>query len=189
MGGSSFDLIAQEIQKQQHIMEELKAENRQLHQQLSALRAGQGIFLEINGTRIALATPFVSSSSSSTHFTATLPETPQTTWTYADKVHNEEAQAIPSSFDGDSAKEEENVQPQEQAEVPMSEQAQLLSEAPTKEIAVETTFLEEIMLDEFAAALTAPNQALQTADPRKNHTKEEQKATLRRELMGSFLLE
>ncbi len=53
------------------------------------------------------------------------------------------------------------------------------------------TFLEEIMIDEFAAASTSPIAVWQ--GPVKNQQQEQideaKKAALRRELMGSFLLE
>jgi hypothetical protein len=62
----------------------------------------------------------------------------------------------------------------------------------------ESTFLEEIMLDEFNNALTSPNAVWQ--DPTEKKTAKEQpkpqesidekqKEALRRELMGSYLLE
>src|SRR5437764_1970210 len=55
MGENSFDLIAQEMLKQKHAMEKLMGENRELRRQLAALRAGQGVFVEICGQRIELS--------------------------------------------------------------------------------------------------------------------------------------
>src|SRR5450755_3137729 len=52
---SGFELIAQELVKQQQHMQMLDAENRELRRQLADLRAGYGIFIEIAGQRFPLA--------------------------------------------------------------------------------------------------------------------------------------
>ncbi len=63
------------------------------------------------------------------------------------------------------------------------------AEPEKKNTPMQPTFLEEIMLDEFAAAATNPT-AVWTGPIKKLETiNEDQKAALRRELMGSFLLE
>lgn len=54
MSDGSFDLILQELLHQQEIMENLEAENRELLQQLADLRAGRGILVEIDGSRFSL---------------------------------------------------------------------------------------------------------------------------------------
>jgi hypothetical protein len=54
MSDGSFDLILQELLHQQEIMNKLEAENRELQQQLADLREGRGIFVEINGIRFPL---------------------------------------------------------------------------------------------------------------------------------------
>lgn len=54
MSDGSFDLILQELLHQQEIMENLEAENRELLQQLADLRAGRAIFVEINGSLFSL---------------------------------------------------------------------------------------------------------------------------------------
>src|SRR6266568_3782765 len=54
MGGSSFELIMQEVLGQKQRMDDLLAENRELHRQLTDLREGHSIFLEIRGKRFAL---------------------------------------------------------------------------------------------------------------------------------------
>jgi len=69
---------------------------------------------------------------------------------------------------------------------------------PVEDVAIEKeeqqkapTFLEEIMIDEFAASSTA-SMAVWKGPAKKQQQEqidEEQKAALRRELMGSFLLE
>src|ERR1700682_3256683 len=52
---SSFESIVEALIQQKQVLEGLLAENETLRQQLADLRAGQGIFLEILGTRIPLA--------------------------------------------------------------------------------------------------------------------------------------
>ena len=199
MSGDHFDLIAQEIIRQKQIMDLLIAENRELQQQIADLRSGRGIFVEILGQRFAL------------HDNTTYPQSAATSTTGRDTTR---------------------LQPQVPS-TPPATPTQAVIEAPTQEIAGpvgqyspahafaqaaptdsqppatgETTFLEEIMIDEFANALTTPRAVWQ--DPAEKHKtnknnktnktdkqpmpsqepiNEQQKAALRRELMGSFLLE
>src|SRR5947209_2104201 len=54
MSGSSFDLLMQEIFNQKQRMDELIEENRDLRRQLTDLREGRGIYLEIDGKQFAL---------------------------------------------------------------------------------------------------------------------------------------
>ena len=49
-----FDQIAQELRKQKQRLDNLEAENRELHQQIADLRSGQGIFVDISGVRFSL---------------------------------------------------------------------------------------------------------------------------------------
>lgn len=173
MGGSSFDLITQELLNQQHIMEELEAENRKLRQQLSDLRAGQGIFLEINGTRIALDT------------LQAAPNTPSVD----DPIETQEA-AQPEK--APTASMDVPAEDQAEAEVvqPVARRPQITTPLQKENKEPEQpTFLEEIMLDEFASALTSPQAVLKQPKQKSEQSEEEQKANLRRELMGSFLLE
>ena len=53
---SSFDNILEALIQQKQVLEDLQAENEALRQQLTDLRAGHGIFIEILGIRIPLAT-------------------------------------------------------------------------------------------------------------------------------------
>lgn len=53
---SGFDNILEALIQQKQVLEDLQAENTSLRQQLADLRAGHGIFIEILGTRIPLAT-------------------------------------------------------------------------------------------------------------------------------------
>lgn len=53
---SSFDNILEALIQQKRVLEDMQAENEALRQQLADLRAGHGIFIDILGTRIPLAT-------------------------------------------------------------------------------------------------------------------------------------
>lgn len=168
MGGSSFDLITQELQKQNHIMEELKAENLSLRQQLMDLRAGQDIFIEINGTRIALD---IQESTPSRQLEATS-DAPQ--------------QSLPTNTEQGPDNPTAKTSPTAPIKPVSAKTTSLVDE---KQAAKQSTFLEEIMLDEFQSALTSPHAVWQDPEKKPQESAEEQKAALRRELMGSFLLE
>jgi hypothetical protein len=187
---SGFELIAQELLKQQQHMQKLDAENRELRQQLADLRAGHGIFIEIAGQRFPLegTMPLPQPVTTSTEAQEDLP-LPRTTTSL-----QEEAPApvviTNGAIDRENEEEEESMPVVESVssestpvEIASVEEEESQQEAPT--------FLEEIMLDEFAAATTSPMAVWngpvnkQDAEP----IDEEQKAALRRELMGSFLLE
>jgi hypothetical protein len=186
---SGFELIAQELLKQQQHMQMLDAENRDLRRQLADLRAGYGIFIEIEGQRfplegeILLPQPMTVATEQedlpTPRTTTSLPEAP------APVVSADEA------ADTEGEEEEELIPVVESisAEATPVEVASSLEEEESEQEA--PTFLEEIMLDEFAAAATSP-MAVWNGPVNKQEGEpidEEQKATLRRELMGSFLLE
>lgn len=177
MSGSNFDIIVQELQTQQHIMEEMKEENRKLRQQLTTLRNGQGIFLEINGTRMELDAQIApNASASSQQSTSSLPFSGR-----VEKKLNENH--LPTVEQGNHRED-----PKTKAAEIVHKNA--IASQPEQEILKRpSTFLEEIMIDEFASALTAPTavQQVQTHEPKVSQ--EEQKEALRRELIGSFLLE
>jgi hypothetical protein len=162
MGGSNFDLIAQELLRQQKVMEELEAENRWLHRELVNLRAGRGLFLEIEGKRI----PLVISADSA-------PQIPQPVEQPAPEIQQIFEEAIPAR--------------QQTITIPLPDEGeQKVERAP---------FLEEIMIDEFSAALTSPTAVWQGPVQKRETIKkpeqidEDEMAALRRDLMGSFLLE
>jgi hypothetical protein len=61
-----------------------------------------------------------------------------------------------------------------------------------EEEALTPSFLEEIMIDEFANASTATTSPMATWSPpakKQQRTDEDEKEALRRQLIGSFLLE
>ncbi|HTI13784.1 MAG TPA: hypothetical protein VL461_04320 [Dictyobacter sp.] len=181
MGGSTFDLITQKLLNQKHIMELMEEENRQLRQQIADLRAGHGIFMEINGQRIELQR-FSSPS-------APMPTQPEQQSTITDTTTMQPEQSITGALQVKQASGELPVEPVAEATPEVENQ-------PTKQ----QGFLEEMMLDEFESALTSPLHVHQDQQqPEENGqakqssstetAQEEQHAALRRELMGSFLLE
>jgi hypothetical protein len=167
MNSNSFDLITQELSKQQQAMEVLQAENQELRQQLADLRAGLGIFIEIDGNCFALdASPVPQISSVSQKATAIANEP---TTEFAPVIPIYKSKGAPPS--GNDKKEETRP----------------------------STFLEEIMIGEFASAMASPLTVFQ--DPlnpqeeeqkqktKQGKNKEEQKAILRHDLKGSYLLD
>ncbi len=187
---SGFELIAQELLKQQQHMQMLDAENRALRQQLADLRAGHSIFVEIAGQRFPLEGVILppQAMTSPTEVQEDLPTHRTTTSLHEDPV------PVVSANEGIDTQDEEEEEPipvveSISAQATAVEIAPFLEEEESEQEA--PTFLEEIMLDEFAAATTSPMAVWngpinkQEAEP----IDEEQKAALRRELMGSFLLE
>ncbi len=189
MGGSGFDQLAQEIIKQKHIMDKLVAENQDLHRQLADLRAGRGIFIEINGQRFALA-------QNTNNSTSDAP--------VQEEVIIETAVAMPQQEQTVTNETQNRVEPHVST-VQSSPTLPLPPVATThhsgSQSKKQTTFLEEVMIDEFASAMTSPlalrkdskqQKAItetKTQPPVAEEDKEEDKATLRKELMGSFLLD
>lgn len=180
MGGSNFDLITQELLKQQRLMEELEEENEELHRQLADLRAGRGIFVEICGQRFLLETEgFVLSQEAA----PLLPNVVSASAEQDDASPEEAVLAIASSPTLAMAP----VPEQEAAEAALQDTEEEQSEQD--EEALTPTFLEEIMLDEFATAMTRPMAVWTGPAKQPEDSEEERKAALRRELMGSYLLE
>jgi hypothetical protein len=184
MDGNHFDQIAQEILKQQQLMKNLEAENNELRRQIADLHSGRGIFVDIHGTRFALRDDSSLMQANSLPLTSEVTaSTPLATSPLNQSIMDEPTAEIPSQAQEQGIKEQ----------VP-----QLNNEGEQKSLAGESTFLEEIMIAEFNSALSSPNAVWQDPtekQPSKQQQKpeepidEKQKETLRRELMGSFLLE
>ncbi len=163
MGGSNFDLIAQELLRHHQIMEEMEAENRWLRQELSNLRTGRGVILEIEGKRIPLI------------------------------ISTDSAPQIPQQIEHIVTTQQQAVLPEE---IPVRQHNTTIPLPAEEEQKVErASFLEEIMIDEFSAALTSPTAVWQGPVQKREMFKkpeqidEDEMAALRRDLMGSFLLE
>lgn len=180
MGGNLFDQIALLLEQQKLLKEELEAENRELRRQLEDLRAGRGIVVEICGTYFPLQET-IGENAPAMMAAEVVSENVQAQQRESVAVSDAPTAAIPVAVNGTG--EEANISP-EQIQVAENEQ---LTGAPG--------FLEEMMLDEFAASLTNPMAVWSGPDQQSERQRgpqeidEEQKAILRRELMGSFILE
>jgi hypothetical protein len=185
MGSNNFDVLMQEILKHRRIMEQLEEENRELCRQLADLREARGIYVEICGKRFALM-------AESTPAPALATPVPVLT-SYGSPAPGACAPGAPAS---------QKTPPSHDRETDVTEaptiampQASRSATRPLEDEEEETsipTFLEEIMMDEFAAASTASTSLMATWSPpakKQQSADEDEKATLRRQLMGSFLLE
>lgn len=166
MGGSSFDLIMQEVINQKQYLDQLVEENQNLQRQLAELRAGQSILLEVCGQQFTLGGESVIVA----HSEKVSPT--------EDFSASQETTSIPLSETSSSAIPG--------AELP-AEPARDIAEQHT---ASRTTFLEDLLVDEFTAAATSPMHAwINSSEKKLPPIDEDEKAALRRELSGSFLLE
>src|ERR1700737_1386207 len=52
--GNGFEQIMEELLKQKQVLDDMEAENRELHRQLADLRAGRGIVIDILGQHFSL---------------------------------------------------------------------------------------------------------------------------------------
>ena len=188
MSGNQFDQIAQEILKQKQRMDKLQAENSDLRQQIADLRSGRGIFVDIYGSRFALRddVSHAQARSASSVQSVSAPLTALETQPLQEQIVD-----APTADIAEIATRAPEQSVKEQA-------LQTNSNTTKKSVNGESTFLEEILLDEFNNALTSPNAVWQDPAEKKQSQSqqksqeainEEQKAALRRELMGSFLLE
>ncbi len=138
MGDHSFEHIMSAVLEQKQVWEKLQTENRELRQQLLDLRAGRGIFIEIQNQRFELA------------------------WSPAKGSEQSDPAAARRSTASKPVKGGTQATPNTSG------------------------VLEEMLLDELSSAMKGRmgNDAKVS-----NAFNEEQKANLRRELSGSFLLE
>ncbi len=203
MNGASFDFIAQELLKQKYVMEKLLEENRELRRQIAQLRAGHGIFVEIGGQRIALnlllegaapATPAQRLAPAARQHTP-VPSAPVARQhTPVPPVPVAKHTPVPPAIEPTvvASQTEENAdlsQPTDPRLPVVPKPAATPPQKQGNEKKAPSTFLEEMMVDEFSAAMT--NQTAVWTGPAKQAdiTDDEEKATLRKQLMGSFLLE
>ncbi len=198
MADSSFEILMQEIFNQKQRMDELLEENHTLRRQLTDLRAGHGIFLEICGRRFALNTENLLPPSQRVSPVQDVPVAEQTTIsipmtdTTTDTPDSAEQTTISMPITAVTMGYiPETPRPDSDASESRSPSAEY-SEVETAELS-HTTFLEEMLIDEFAAAATSQIPAWRGSQTRKLPTidliDEEEKAALRKQLMGSFLLE
>ena len=164
--GNGFELIMQEVLTQQKLMEKLEAENNALRRQIAELREGRGIVVEILGTRFSLnAEPVVASIDSDLT-----------------------QELVPAQEHQPSSTIEIPTTPIPEASLPEVEAVQ--EEMPEEgSLLPSSSFLEEMLLDEFSSAATSPIAVWAGSTKKSTPVNEEDKATLRRELVDSFLLE
>jgi hypothetical protein len=221
---SSFDSILEALIQQKQVLEDLQAENESLQQQLADLRAGQGIFLEILGTRIPLTGTSdtsvlnVASDGMAPAFNAVEEMTP-----LADQDASLQETSSIQLPEPDPALQETAMVAATGSDLALQPTASISSEdlqmaergtpLPGSDFVIEdvsengtpvpvgssSSFLEDALLAEFATASTRhmgnwsgpitnspiPNGPI-TNNP---NLDEEEKAALRRELMGSYILE
>lgn len=227
---SSFESIFEALIQQKQVLEGLQAENETLRQQLADLRAGQGIFLEILGTRIPLAgTPDtsdfnVASDGIAPAFNAIEETAPVPVMTpLADQDASLQETSAIQLPESDPALQETTMVAATDSDLTLQSTASIPSETlqmagrgtplPGTDFVIEdvsengtpvptgspSSFLEDALLAEFATASTRhvgnwsgpitnspiPNGPI-TNNP---NLDEEEKAALRRELMGSYILE
>jgi hypothetical protein len=170
--GSNFELILQEVLKQKQLLEDLLSENDELHRQLTELREGRGIFVDILGKRFPLVDVPVRNSLVSR-------VTPG-----ADLSLQETTEFLSESLPTSTPET-----PVPALESPVDE---VQEDPPTYVTPTMPSYLEEATLDEFSAAATREmGQVAVWSGPITNPPTfdEKQKENLRRELSGSFLLE
>ncbi len=171
--GSGFEQIMQELLKQQQLLEDLEAENRELHRQLADLRAGRGIVIDILGQHFSLTgEPVVVSQE----------KTPE----LQDDLSMQETSMIANISTDEASMLSIPETPVPDMDVVMEELSEDVSPSTP---AASPILLEEMLLEEFTSA--AGNQMSVWSGPvtRPAEIDETEKAALRRELMGSFLLE
>ena len=186
MSGSNFDLIAQELLRQQQVMEQMEDENQELRRQLAELREGRGVFVEIDGHRFSL------------HSEDVAPVQPAT----AEAIPSIEAAPITVELEpqAELVAAQHDIAQDQTEELVMSVPETLRPTvdffADSDEVAEQTTgptFLEEVMIDEFASAATSPLSVWSAPKQEQDKTSEapadEELASLRRQLIGSYLLE
>ncbi len=181
----SFDLIAQGLLRQKTVMEQMLQENQELRSQLADLRAGRGIFIEIDGQRFSLAGESLAPQATSIEIPSVPLVEPVPT---ATQVFNETEELVPSTTRTSLPIANvviEEVEAEQKQEVPTH----------SKEVVAGPTFLEEVMIDEFTAAATSPLAVWSVPTPTKEPvqksemTEEDELVMLRRQLIGSYLLE
>jgi hypothetical protein len=173
MSDSSFEFILQALHSQRQRLEELQAENSELHQQLTALRNGHGIFVEILGTRFALV--------------ETQPGEMQASTMIQDAPTMEIAQTITAPAMPTIPETPRTLEPVEE-HIALQEQA---TEEISRSLSPAPSFLEEVDEDDFLSTVTSPIAIWSGAEtnPRQKNVAEDENAALRRQLIGSFLLE
>ena len=191
MSGSSFENIAQELLKHKRLMETLEAENRDLRRQIADLREARGIFLEIGGHRFALKAGSGSNEQPSQQAVYSPPESkpadipaPQ-----HDLTAPKAPQATPISRGVADAPTTAMPRLPRQVRMARQEIDDVILGEDEDEKANLSPSVEKMLQEELSASKTNPLTDKSDRIKKPTLTEEEQKAALRRELLGSFLLE
>ncbi len=188
MSDDSFDLIAQELLRQKHVMEQMEQENHELRHQLADLRAGRGVFVEIGDQRFSLVSE-LNDSLQVTSIEATItteePQLQQESVVVAEQKDALENTEKLFMMVPETPRPTMNFLVDDEREEMQQEEQETQTTGPT--------FLEEAWIDEFASATTGP-RVVWTASQQEQETKpenatEEEMAALRHQLIGSYLLE
>ncbi len=176
LSDSSFETILQALRTQKQYLEQLQAENSELRHQLANLRNGQGIIVEILGARFALVV--TQPLEVLAHEAAQ--ETPTLELALAQTV---DAPTTAMPFIPETPRPLEPLE----AHLPTEDKV-------TEEItpSFSSSMIEDEMYeDDFSDSVTSPVAVWKgtEAKPRPKNINEDEKAALRRELIGSFLLE
>ena len=194
MGASSFDTIANAILEQQFIMEKLKEENSELRRQLVELRSGKNIFVEIGEHRIALSQLFLGEEIPPTLPVEQIPEVIEPVRIEAEVAAPAITSSLAETTNSASTEALQDTNPRvpvvpEQALITNEQESDIEALATREQPNVPSSFLEDMIIDEFSAAMTNPIAVWNGPSKKPDIIDEEKKAALRKELMGSFLLE
>jgi hypothetical protein len=173
--GSNFELIMQELLKQKQLLEDLQSENGELHRQLTDLREGRGVFIDIQGKRFPLIDLLVSDRMNT-------PVTP-----VADLSLQETREILSENLSPSTPIPQTPLNAVDSAVEDVANE-----DLPTYMTPTNSTYLEDAMLDGFSEAATREmGQVAVWSGPITNPPSfdEKEKENLRRELSGSFLLE
>lgn len=169
MGDNYFERLGRELLQQKRLMDKLEEENRELRRQLAELKEGRGIFLKIGDQRFALlANGEIAASENDMNQTDNKATTVRRTGNITPQSEKSAA--------------EENLKRSKEEKESVSVETAKKKEVP---------FLEEVMLDEFASALTNPMPSSPTTAEPKEKPKNvyEEQRRLRQDLQGSYILE
>jgi len=175
MGGSSFEQLIGEVLNQKQLMDELLAENYELRRQLADLRDGRGIFLAIQDQLFPLASEIAADSPQVAPLSQEIRVSEQATTIMPASEASVGAGILPETPLPNAHQFEQSIYGFDNQE-----------EAP----ATSSSFLEEMLVEEFAAAATSPMAVWQGSKTRKLVAiDEEEKEALRQQLVGSYILE
>ncbi len=164
--GGSFEQLMQEVLLQQQLKEDLEVENRELRQRIAELRRGHTILLEILGQQFTLAGELL------------------------DIPHSVSPGELPPRLEQDQPTQGALPAIAETPQPDTEQMRRLDSPIQDYESALPPSALEEMFGNEFGIeTIDSAVWARPEKKPQQKDINEHEKAALRRELSGSFLLE